>query len=119
MQEVRMPFFLHQVSYNTEAMARLIANPQDRVEVVRAPIEKLGGKIKDAYFAFGEHDVVVITEFSDNISAAAISMAFAAGGGVRSSTTTPLLTTSEAVEAMRRAGTCGYKAVNASAAAAR
>ena len=114
-----MPFFLHQVSYNAEAMARLIANPQDRIEVVRVPIEKLGGKIKDAYFAFGEHDAVLITEFSDNLSAAAISMAFAAGGAVRSSTTTPLLTASEAVEAMRRAGTSGYKAVTAGAASAR
>src|SRR3974390_3701497 len=95
MQEVLMPFFLHQVSYNAEAMARLIANPQDRVEVVRGPIEKLGGKIKDAYFAFGEHDVVVITEFSDNVSAAAISMAFAAGGAGASLKTKPLLAGTE------------------------
>src|SRR3974390_737330 len=102
MQEVLMPFFLHQVSYNAEAMARLIANPQDRVEVVRGPIEKLGGKIKDAYFAFGEHDVVVITEFSDNVSAAAISMAFAAGGGGGRLKKKPLLAAREAGEASAR-----------------
>ncbi len=57
-----MPFFLHQVGYTSEAIARLIANPQDRFEAVRGPIEKLGGKIKDSYFAFGEHDAIVITE---------------------------------------------------------
>jgi len=74
-----MPFFLHQVSYTPEAIARLIANPQDRLEAVRGPIEKLGGKIKDSYFAFGEHDVVVITEMPDNVSAAAIALAFAGG----------------------------------------
>jgi len=110
-----MPVYLHQVSYNAGAMAKLIADPQDRVAAVRAPIEKLGGKIKDAYFAFGEHDVILITEFPDNVAAAAISMAFAAGGSVRSSITTPLMTTSEAVEAMRKAGASGYKAIAATA----
>ena len=38
-----MPRFLHQISYTSEAMAQLIAHPQDRFEAVRAPIEKLGG----------------------------------------------------------------------------
>src|SRR5258708_40182251 len=75
-----MPFFLHQVSYTPEALARLIANPQDRFEAVRAPIEKLGGKVQNSYFAFGQYDAVLITEMPDNVSAAAIALAFAAGG---------------------------------------
>ncbi len=45
-----MPYFLHQVSYTPEALARLIANPQDRFEAVRAPIEKLGGKVHGQRF---------------------------------------------------------------------
>ncbi len=113
-----MPFFLHQVSYTSEAMARLVANPQDRVEAVRGPIEKLGGKIKDAYFSFGEHDVIVITEMPNNVSAAAIAMAFSAGGAVRNSQTIVLLTVAEAIDAMRKAGTTGYKPVTAAASAA-
>ncbi len=40
-----MPFFLHQVSYTPEALARLIANPQDRFDAVRAPVDKLGGRV--------------------------------------------------------------------------
>ena len=40
-----MPFYLHQVSYTPEALTRLIADPHDRFEAVRVPIEKLGGKI--------------------------------------------------------------------------
>ena len=40
-----MSYFCHQVSYTKEAWARLMQNPQDRLEAVRAPIEKLGGKI--------------------------------------------------------------------------
>src|SRR5215467_13395479 len=113
-----MPRFLHQVSYTPEALARLISNPQDRFEAVRGPIEKLGGKLEQAYFAFGEHDAIVITEMPDNVSAAAIALAFAAGGALRSCTTTPLLTTAEALDAMRKAATCGYKPVTAAAGAA-
>jgi uncharacterized protein with GYD domain len=113
-----MPFFLHQVSYTTEAMARLIANPQDRTEAVRGPIEKLGGKIKDLYFAFGEHDVVLITEMPNSVSAAAIAMAFCAGGAVRNCQTTALMSTAEGLDALRKAATCGYKPVTAAASAA-
>ncbi len=113
-----MPFFLHQVGYTSEAIARLIANPQDRFEAVRGPIEKLGGKIKDSYFAFGEHDAIVITEMPDNISAAAIALAFAAGGALRSCQTTPLMTATEALDAMRKAASCGYNPVAAQAGAA-
>ena len=115
-----MPYFLHQVSYTPEAIAKLIANPQDRFEAVRAPIEKLGGKIKDSYFAFGQYDAVLITEMPDNVSAAAIALAFAAGGALRNcQTTTALMTAAEALEAMRKAGECGYKPIAVSAAAAR
>jgi uncharacterized protein with GYD domain len=114
-----MPFFLHQISYTSEAIARLIANPQDRLEAVRGPIEKLGGKIKDSYFAFGPSDVVLITEMPDNVSAAAIALAFSGGGSVRSCQTTALMTTAEAIDAMRKAGTCGYKPIATSAAAGR
>jgi uncharacterized protein with GYD domain len=113
-----MPFFLHQVGYTPEAISRLIANPQDRFEAVRGPIEKLGGKIKDSYFTFGEHDAVIITEMPDNVSAAAIALAFAAGGSLRNCQTTPLMTAAEAMDAMRKAATCGYKSVSASSAAA-
>jgi uncharacterized protein with GYD domain len=114
-----MPFYLHQVSYTPEALARLVANPQDRFEAVRGPVEKLGGKIKDSYFAFGVHDAVLITEMPDNVSAAAIAVAFAAGGALRNCHTTALLTNAEALEAFRKAGTSGYKPIAAGAATAR
>ena len=113
-----MPRFLHQVSYTSEALARLITNPQDRFEAVRAPIEKLGGKIEHGYFAFGEHDAILITEMPDTVSAAAIALAFAAGGALRNCSTTALLTAAEAQDAMRKAATCGYKPISTAATAA-
>jgi uncharacterized protein with GYD domain len=113
-----MPRFLHQVSYTSDALARLIANPQDRFEAVRGPIEKLGGKIEQSYFAFGEHDAVLITEMPDNVSAAAIALAFAAGGSLKNCATTPLLTNAEGLDAMRKAATCGYQPVGKAASTA-
>ena len=113
-----MPRFLHQVSFTPEAVAELVTHPQDRFEAVRGPIEKLGGKIEHGYFAFGEHDAVLITEMPDTVSAAAIALAFAAGGALKNCTTTALLTTAEALDAMRKAATCGYKPITKAASAA-
>jgi uncharacterized protein with GYD domain len=113
-----MPYFLHQVSYTPQAMARLIANPQDRIEAVRAPIEALGGTIEQGFFAFGEYDAVVITQMPDNVSAAAIALAFSAGGSLSKCQTTALMTSAEAMDAMRKAATCGYKPTTAAASAA-
>jgi len=106
-----VPYYCHQVSYTKEAWARLMADPQDRLDIVRIPIEKLGGKLHSAFFAFGPFDVIAITEMPDNISAAAIAIAFAAGGAVANIQTTPLMTAAQAIEAMRKAATCGYRSV--------
>lgn len=84
----------------------------------RKPIEKLGGRIHTSFFAFGEFDALAITEFPDNVSAAAIAIAFAGGGAVKSLQTIALMTTAEALEAIKKAGTCGYRSITANAAAA-
>jgi uncharacterized protein with GYD domain len=108
-----MPHYLHMVSYAPEGWAAVIAHPQNRVEAVRSSIEKLGGKITTAWFAFGEYDIVLITEMPDNVSAAAIAIAFAAGGACKSVQTTPLLSQEEAVQALKKAGECGYRPAKA------
>ena len=108
-----MPHYLHQVSYSREGWQALIAQPQDRVEVVKQSIEKLGGKVKSAWFAFGDYDVVIITEMPDNATAAGISIAFAGGGAVKAVHTTPLLSPEEAVQAIQKARESGYKAPRA------
>lgn len=104
-----MPVFLHQVAYSHEGWQAVLSKPQDRIEAVRPAIEKLGGKVKDAFFSFGDYDVILITEMPDSVSAAAISIAFAGGGACKSVQTTPLLTVEEAVEAMKKAGASGYR----------
>ena len=110
-----MSLFMHQISYTLEAWQALVADPQDRTEAVRPAIEKLGGKMVTGWFAFGDYDLIAITEFPNAVSAAAIAMAFAAGGACRSVKTTQLLSVSEGLEALRIAGNTGYKSVAASA----
>jgi uncharacterized protein with GYD domain len=111
-----MPIYLHQVSYTSESWRALIAQPQDRLGAVRAPIEKLGGKLVEGWFAFGDYDIVAITEMPDNVSAAAIAIAFAAGGACKNIRTTPLLSQKEALAAMQKAGESGYRAIGTRAA---
>jgi uncharacterized protein with GYD domain len=104
-----MPHFLHQIAYSREGWQAIVNNPQDRIEAVKPAIEKLGGKIHTAWFAFGDYDVVLITEMPNNVNAAAIAIAFAAGGACKTVQTTPLMSTAEALEAMKKAKESGYR----------
>ena len=98
-----MPHYLIQVAYNTSGIAGLVKEPQDRIEKVRPAVEALGGRIECAYYAFGEHDIVLTVEMPDNAAAAAMALAVGAGGSVSSYTTTVLLTPEEAMQAMSQA----------------
>lgn len=105
-----MASFLLQVAYTPEAWANLIANPHDRIGEVEPVIKRLGGTIEHAFFAFGDYDLVTIIQMPTNIDAAAFSLAAAAGGAIRSIKTTPLLSRIEGIEALKKAGTSGYRA---------
>lgn len=104
-----MPHFMLQVAYTPEAWTTQVKNPQNRVEAIRPAIERLGGRVETAYYTFGEYDIVVITEFPDNVQAAAFSLAASAGGAVKAARTTPLLTIEEGLAAVKAAGGTGYR----------
>ena len=57
-----MPLYAAQVAYTTEAWQALLRNPQDRLEAVRPAIEKLGGKLVNGWFVFGDYDVLAVIE---------------------------------------------------------
>jgi len=80
---------------------------------------KLGGRIVNGFFAYGEYDVVLVLEMPDEARAAALPVAAAGGGALRTIKTTQLITATEGVEILKKAASCGYKPVTASAAAAR
>ena len=104
-----MAWYMIQLGYRPEAWGALIANPQNRIDTVRPVIEGLGGKIHQGWLTFGEYDLVAFAEMPDNVSAAAFLIAVEAGGAVEDFKTTPLLTMDEAIAAMKKAGTVGYK----------
>jgi len=104
-----MPDYLIQLSFAPEAVATLVSNPQNREEVARSLIEKVGGKLKGYWFALGDYDVVEIATLPDDESAVALSMAVVAGGAVKAFKTTPLLSMNESIEAMKKASGLGYK----------
>ena len=99
-----MPRYLIQLAYTPEAWAAQLRDPQNRIEVVRPALERVGGRFEGTYFAFGEYDVVLVVEAPDNAAVAGFVLAVAAGGAVKASKTTPLLTVEEGLEAMRRGG---------------
>ena len=72
-------------------------------------VERLGGHIESAYYAFGDNDAILIIDLPDNISAAAFSLAVSAEGAVKAIKTTPLLTIEDGIEAMRKGAGSSYR----------
>lgn len=105
-----MPHFLIEAAYKDSAAKAMIANPQNRADVIRKTCESLDGKMHSFFFAFGEYDVVVLVELPGNQAAAALALVVGASGALSKYRTTVLMTSEESVEAMRRAGDVSYTA---------
>jgi uncharacterized protein with GYD domain len=97
-----MPKYLAMGSYTVEGIKGVLKDGgTGRRKAVQAAIEAIGGKMEAYYFAFGESDVVVISEVPDNVTAAALAIGIASTGTV-SLKTTVLLTPEELDEATRK-----------------
>jgi uncharacterized protein with GYD domain len=93
-----MPKYLLGVSYTAEGAKGLLKDGGSRRrQIAQGAIESLGGRIEAFYFAFGEHDVLVIAELPDAAAAASASITLAASGGVTTRTT--VLLTPEEIDA--------------------
>lgn len=103
-----MASYLLQVAYTPQAWAALLKNPQDRTQVLRPVLDKLGGKFETAYFAFGDYDVVAVLDLPGDIDAAAFSIAAAAGGAIKAIKTTPLMSISDGITALQKANRIGF-----------
>ena len=102
-----MPRYLFQAAYTPDSWATQVKNQPDPLERIRPLVEACGGKLESLFYSFGDYDLVLITDMPDDESAAAISLAAAAVGSLRSSQTTKLLTVEEGLKAMRRAEEAG------------
>ncbi len=108
-----MPRYMLQFAYTADAWAALAKNPVDRRPGVRAALEKVGGKLIELYYHFGEYDGVGIVEAPDDTAANAAVIALTAPGHLKATRTTRLFTVEETMEAMRKAGGIPYKAPSA------
>jgi uncharacterized protein with GYD domain len=105
-----MALYMIQGTYIAEAWATMTKNPQDRSIPIRELAQKLGGRLVDIYYCFGEYDVVVLVEAPDDVTASAIVLAAISPGHLKAIKTTKLLTVEETMEAMRKAGSVTYPA---------
>jgi uncharacterized protein with GYD domain len=103
-----MATYLLQYSYKPETLAARIKNPINTREVVDNVVSQFGGKLLGCRFAFGEHDMIVLTEAPDNINVAAASMLVGASGAFTQLKTTVLLSMEEGLSAMQKAGSMSY-----------
>ena len=99
-----MPQYLYQLTYTPESLAAQTKNPQDRLEIVGKQLaDAVGAKIVGGGYSFGEYDVSIIVEAADDITMAAVALALSAGGAIKAAKTTPLLSGSQWVAALKKA----------------
>jgi len=103
-----MALYMTQFSYTTEAWQAMVKNPQDRSGVLRDQIEKLGGKLMELYFSFGDYDGVAFYEYPGNTDCVAGVLAVVCAGHLKAVKTTVLLSADELVQSMKKAGGTVY-----------
>ena len=90
-----MPLFITYASYSHSGVKGIVDKPSDRSGVIKALIEKAGGKFIAMYFTTGSNDVVLVTEVADGSDAVAVGMAVAASGSLSKIETVRAFTPSE------------------------
>jgi uncharacterized protein with GYD domain len=97
-----MALYMYQASYTAKSMAAQLTEPQDPVEAIRPALDDVGATLLVAGFPFGEYDLLLVYEAPDDMTAAAVAMAVAAAGEVKSGKTTRLLSGQEWLESLRK-----------------
>jgi len=103
-----MPKYLIAAPYSGEGLQGLRRDKATaRRQAITTAIESLGGRLECEYFALGEHDVYLIADLPDNVSATALGIATSSTGLVRTRTTA-LMTVEEVDRALEK--TVNYRA---------
>jgi uncharacterized protein with GYD domain len=97
-----MPKYLFQGTYTADGIKGLEKDKATgRKTALSHAVEALGGKLEAFYFAFGEHDWILLADLPDTASATAFSLAVS-GSGLLRTTTTPLVTVEEQDKALQK-----------------
>src|SRR5437660_7861115 len=90
--EEAMAMYMVQFVYADQTWAALTQTPHEHTIPSSDLIEKLGGKLIQVYYCFGEYDGLVIFEAPDDISASAVSLSSLAAGHLKVNKITKLFT---------------------------
>ncbi|MHA3977241.1 GYD domain-containing protein [Halovulum sp. GXIMD14794] len=100
-----MPFYMFTGRYSIDSIKAMVDNPQDREAAARKVVEAGGGKLHNLFFCFGENDFLALVEAPDDTAMGGIALAVGASGALSGGATTKLMTSAEAMKAMKAAGT--------------
>ncbi|ELZ01917.1 GYD family protein [Natrialba chahannaoensis JCM 10990] len=80
-----MPTYIHLTSYTGEGVQNITDSP-DRLDDAKDLAASLDGEFKEFFLTFGEYDIVAITEFPDDETAAQFALGVASEGAVTTET---------------------------------
>jgi uncharacterized protein with GYD domain len=93
-------------SYTEETWGKMIANPSDRLEAVRASAQSLGGDVEALYYMFGStSDGFLLIDLPDSAAMAAMSLAVTSTGAARDLQTHEVVPSSDMPAVLERAAT--------------
>lgn len=104
-----MPIFVSRGNYTREAIAGMIAKPEDRTEAVSKLLAAVGGKLHGLYMTFGEYDFLLIGEAPNEQDVLAALIAAAGTGGVTNLNTTLAVNAADMKNAFTKAGSIAGK----------
>lgn len=104
-----MALYLLQAAYTPESWANQVKNPRNRIEDLRSMLEGANVQIRDAWYAFGEYDIMLLIDAQSEVDAASVAITAAAGGAIKALKTVPLMSIDDGMEAMRRASGISYR----------
>jgi uncharacterized protein with GYD domain len=99
-----MAWYMLRAKLTQPSVQGLVGKPHDRKAAVSKLVKALGGKLHHYFFCFGKHDVVLILELPGHDEAMALVMTAANTGAISDAETTVLVTSEDAVGAMKKAG---------------
>ncbi len=80
-----MSIYINLMTYTDQGL-RNVKKSSSRLDAARKAAEKLGGKLGDLYLTMGAYDLVAISEFPDDATAATIVLRHGEKGNERTTT---------------------------------
>lgn len=80
-----MPVYINLINYTNQGL-RNIKKSANRADGARQMAEELGGEVRQFFLTMGNYDIVAITEFPDDATAATFVLRIGALGNVKATT---------------------------------